>query len=305
MRATFLTFLAYALITFAAPISIDISSSTVAVETDISSSIVAVETDSTALSVTQTSVAVPTASLTATAPAPSSSSVVPSAYPTGVQQDGDDGDDTQDENDDAPDGDENGEDEDDEDEDEDEDDEDEDDEDEDDEDEDDEDEDDEDEDDEDEDEDDEDGSEDGDECEDTGDDDDCEHSDNSERSHEKFRVEFEIDAKTAHPFLSSILQPADAHLDVKIDLDASKVGGLLTVLLGDLNRVLDDAANLVEVGAPGGGGGFVDGAPQDQNGTLTTQTSRRASPSVDFSGDSEGKITLRARTRLHGKHDDN
>ena len=142
---------------------------------------------------------------------------------------------------------------------------------------------------------------------------DCEDDDSvdsdSKRSHEKFRVEFEIDAKTARPFLSSILQPADAHLDVKLDLDASKVGGLLTVLIGDLNRVLDDAANLVEIGGNIGNseerGGFVNGSPQSQNGTLTTQTSRSASPSADFSSDSEGKITLRARTRLHGNHNDN
>ena len=209
------------------------------------------------------------------------SAAAPSAVPSGVQHD-DSGDDTQGENEDEPDEDENepDEDENEPDEDENEPDENE------------------------EDEDEQDGDED---SEDEGD---CEDGDNSDsdsgRSHEKFRVEFEIDAKTAHPFLSSILQPADAHLDVKLDLDASKVGSLLTILLGDLNRVLDDAANLVEVGGRNGGwGGVVDGSPQNQNGTLTTQTSRSASPSADFSGDSEGKITLRARTRLHGNHDGN
>ncbi|KAH9927585.1 uncharacterized protein B0H18DRAFT_1118392 [Fomitopsis serialis] len=141
----------------------------------------------------------------------------------------------------------------------------------------------------------------GDEDEDEEDSDDDSHSGGT---HEKFRVEFEIDTKHSDVVLSSILQPADTHLDVKVELDAAKAGSLLSVLLGDLNRVLDDAANLVEVGGQVGGSGGGTGVDNGsaQNGTLTTQASRRSLPSRDLASRSEGKITLRAKTRLQEKH---
>jgi len=144
--------------------------------------------------------------------------------------------------------------------------------------------------------------EDEDETEGDEDEEDSDDDSHSSGTHEKFRVEIEIDTKHSDVVLSSILQPADAHLDVKVELDAAKVGNLLSVLLGDLNRVLDDAANLVEVegkvGVSGGGTGVVNGSPQ--NGTLTTQASRRSSR--DLASRSEGKITVRAKTRLQEKH---
>lgn len=144
--------------------------------------------------------------------------------------------------------------------------------------------------------------------EDDGEDDDGEDSKDSEGannskqwSQEKFRFEVEIDANTAHPFLHSILPKDGDDLDIYVELNASRDSYLLRQLLSELGGAIHDAADIVGEGASGGSGDFIDGSAQ--NGTLTTQTTRRASTSGDSSGKPGGKVILRVRSHLQSKDD--
>ncbi|TFY56512.1 hypothetical protein EVJ58_g7597 [Rhodofomes roseus] len=237
MRAFYLSFLAYAFIAFAAPISLTGTS-------------VAAATDSVVPSVT--SVVIPTASLTAIAPAPSSSPVPSSTESSGDENEDENEDDEPDENEDEPDENEPDEDEPDEEED------------------------------------------DGEHEAGSGGGDDDSHSSDD---HQKFTVEIEIEVKHSDLDLSSFLPPADGDLDIEVKLDPAKAESLLMIFFGDLDRVLEDTAYIVEAGGSGAGNDSVNRSPQ--NGTLTTQVSRTSAPSVGLASRSDEEITLRAKAHLH------